>query len=169
MTSTPRRATTADADAIARLAARTFPLACPPHTPPSAITAHIANELNAARFMEYMRTSEFYVVDGENGIAGYTMLAFDGPPLDVDWERPLEVKRIYVDAAAHGSGIAGALMGHAVDRARRGGHDWIWLGTNEENARALRFYDKYGFRVVGRRTFSVADSVECDYVLARPV
>jgi ribosomal protein S18 acetylase RimI-like enzyme len=170
MSASPRRAGPEDADALARLAARTFPLACPAHTPPEAIAAHIATELSPARFREHMATAEFYVVDGEDGeVVGYTMLAFDLPPIDVHWQRPLEVKRIYVDADAHGSGLATALMDHALHRARSGRHDWIWLGTNEENARAIRFYEKCGFRIVGRRTFRVADSVESDYVLAQRV
>ena len=42
---TARRATPADAQTLAALAARTFPLACPPHTPPDAMAEHIATSL----------------------------------------------------------------------------------------------------------------------------
>ncbi len=38
-------ATPDDADALAALAAVTFPLACPPHTTPDAITQFIAQKL----------------------------------------------------------------------------------------------------------------------------
>jgi ribosomal protein S18 acetylase RimI-like enzyme len=114
-----------------------------------------------------MADAEFYVIDGPDRLRGYTMLAFDPPPLEGDWRRPLEVKRIYVEPASHGTGLAQELMDVAVQRARQGGHDWIWLGTNEQNERALAFYSRAGFQVVGRRTFSVAHSIECDFVLAR--
>lgn len=170
MSATVRRATEGDAPAIARLAARTFPLACPPHTPPEAISAHIARELTTDRFLDLMAGAELYVIDGADGeLVGYSMLAFDEPPVDNDWEQPIEVRRIYIDAVAHGSGLAGQLMDAALARARERGHDWIWLGTNQENERALRFYAKCGFHIVGRRTFRVGDTLEQDYVLARAV
>ncbi|MCU0280057.1 MAG: hypothetical protein MUE31_14355, partial [Candidatus Nanopelagicales bacterium] len=92
-----RTATAADAEAIARLAARTFPLACPDHTPPDAIAIHIRDELNAGRFREHMATSRFLVVDGAPGeVVGYVMLCTDPPPIDTSWTNPLELRRIYV-------------------------------------------------------------------------
>ena len=57
----------------------------------------------------------------------------------------------------------------AVAAGAAGGHDWIWLGTNQGNERALRFYRKHGFGIIGRRTFEVGPVVEVDFVLARPV
>lgn len=164
-----RTATSADAEAIARLAARTFPLACPDHTPPDAIAIHIRDELNAGRFREHMATSRFLVVDGEPGeVVGYVMLCTDPPPIDTSWTNPLELRRIYVDEHAHGSGVASALMRASLAIAQEHGHDWVWLGTNEQNARAIRFYAKFGFDIVGERTFVVAHSVESDHVMARP-
>lgn len=165
-----RPATDADAEAIARLAARTFALACPAHTPQVAIETHIRNELSAEKFREHMVGAQFLVVDGPGGeVSGYVMLVTAPPPIEADWRNPLELRRIYVDEAQMGAGTAAALMGESLRIAARDGHDWMWLGTNEENTRALRFYEKSGFRIVGRRTFRVADSVESDYVLARAV
>ncbi len=165
-----RKATPDDVEAIARLAARTFALACPPTTAPEAIEAHIRDELNAQRFAEHLLTSDFFVVDAEGGeVCGYVMIAHDPPTIDNDWSNPVELRRIYVDADRHSTGVAAELMRTSLEFATREGHDWIWLGTNEANSRALRFYEKFGFRIVGTRNFCVADSIECDHVLARPL
>jgi ribosomal protein S18 acetylase RimI-like enzyme len=163
-----RDATPDDAEAISRLAGRTFALACPGHTPAASITQHIRTELTAAKFRDYLNSAQFLVVDGGDGVVGYVMLTTDPPPIDTTWVSPMEIRRIYVDESEHGTGVAAALMRAGLDRAVCGGHDWVWLGTNRENARAIRFYRKYGFAVVGHRTFRVADSVESDYVMARP-
>ncbi len=165
-----RTATPADAEAIARLAARTFPLACPDHTPPDAIETHIREELSAERFRGHMASARFLVVDGDPGeVVGYVMLCTEPPPISKPWANPLEVRRIYVDAHAHGSGTAAALMQASLKIARDNGHDWVWLGTNEQNQRAIRFYEKFGFDIIGERTFVVAHSVESDHVMARTV
>lgn len=161
----PRRATPADADALARLAGRTFASACPPHTPEAAIEAHIATELTAQRFVEHMAHARFYVVEDGAEFRGYLMLAFDDPPIPTTWVNPIELRRIYVDAP--GSGVADVLMRTAFDHAA--GHDVMWLGTNQLNARAIRFYRKHGFEIVGNRTFVVGGVAEADYVMARTV
>ena len=44
----------------------------------------------------------------------------------------------------------------------------MWLGVNQENQRAQRFYAKSDFRVSGTKTFRLGDSVENDYVMVRP-
>jgi ribosomal protein S18 acetylase RimI-like enzyme len=40
--------------------------------------------------------------------------------------------------------------------------------VNEENARAIRFYEKHGFAKVGRKHFTVGGRVEDDWVLELP-
>ena len=161
----PRPATAADAEALARLAARTFASACPPHTPQAAIDAHVATQLTPERFREDLARTRVFVIDDGLELSGYLMLAFDPPPISTTWTNPIELRRIYVDAP--GSGVAAALMETALDQAR--GHDVIWLGSNQLNVRAIRFYSKHGFQIVGNRTFTVGGVEEADYVMARTV
>ncbi len=165
-----RRADAGDADGLSRLAAATFPLACPPTTPAQDIAHHIAAELNAERFLEYMAApdTEFHVAEDGSGLIGYLMLvagALGAPPLP--GRAPMEVRRIYVDPQWHGRAVAQALMATAAQRAAASGCDCLWLGTNQANDRAIAFYRSAGFSTFGTRTFQVGCSIECDYVLAR--
>jgi ribosomal protein S18 acetylase RimI-like enzyme len=43
----------------------------------------------------------------------------------------------------------------------------IWLGVNNENARAQRFYAKSGFEKVGSKRFLMGDAYEDDFVMER--
>jgi ribosomal protein S18 acetylase RimI-like enzyme len=45
----------------------------------------------------------------------------------------------------------------------------VWLGVNQENQRAQRFYAKHGFVVSGTKTFRLGEGVENDYVMVRPL
>lgn len=165
-------ATAADAARLADFAAATFPLACPPDTPRADIDRHIRAELSAERFRELrVRPGiEFHVADEAGTLVGYIMIVVGagGAPAPPG-SSAVELRRIYVDPARHGRGVADALMARAMARARGLGGDWLWLGTNQHNARAIAFYHRHGFAEVGTRTFRVGCSIECDYVLARPL
>ena len=59
------------------------------------------------------------------------------------------------------------LMAESVRAAADAGAAGMWLGVNEENARAQRFYGKHGFERVGAKRFLVGDRYEDDWVMER--
>jgi ribosomal protein S18 acetylase RimI-like enzyme len=176
-----RVASPADADEVAALAARTFALACPPSTPAAAIAEHIRTMLSPARFRAHLADPAHRVVLAEvdGRPVGYTMVVA-APPADPDVAgalrlRPaIELSKVYVEAGSHGVGVARPLMAETLRIARelagaRGRDAGIWLGVNEHNARAIRFYERSGFRVVGTRSFRLSDAIETDHVMERPL
>ncbi len=168
---TVRRATPDDAARLAAVAAETFPLACPPHTTAGAIAAFIAANLTETSFDGYLadpdRALFLAEVGGES--AGYTMVVF-GEPADPDVAaavtvRPTaELSKVYVREGFHGGGLAAQLVAASVDSARDRGAVSVWLGVNQENARANRFYEKQGFALAGTKRFLVGERYEDDYV-----
>lgn len=171
-----RAATPADAAAVAEVAAATFVLACPPHMPAEAVGAFVDEHLTAARFDEYVADPGRVVLLAEEDgrVVGYAMLVH-GEPYDeqvagvVRLRPTTELSKIYVLPAAHGSGVASELLAAAVEAARRAGAAGMWLGTNQLNVRAHRFYEKSGFEQVGTRRFHVGGRWEDDYVFERPL
>jgi diamine N-acetyltransferase len=162
-----------DVPALARLAAITFPLACPPGSTAADQQAFIDAVLSAERFEQYVTDPQrdvLVAVDGD--LLGYTML-IAGEPTDPDVQRALtlaptiELSKCYVHPDHHGAGTAAALMQHSLDEARARGAAGMWLGVNQHNARAQRFYARHGFAVVGVKHFQVGDRLEDDYVLER--
>jgi ribosomal protein S18 acetylase RimI-like enzyme len=172
---TVRRATDADAPALADVAAATFPLACPPSVTPEAIAAFIAAHLAEERFAAYLEDPArvLFVDDAGDRLGGYTMLVH-GEPADpavadaVPTRPTAELSKLYVRSDGHGSGTAVALLQATLD-AVRPVVAGVWLGTNQGNARALRFYEKHGFARVGTRRFLVGGVLESDFVLHRNV
>jgi len=169
-----------EAEALAEVAAATFALACPPHTSADAIAAFLRDVLAPANFETFLADPDRLILVAENPgaagsgslLLGYTMLVF-GEPHDADAAaairiRPTaELSKCYVRAEAHGSGTAAALMAATLDAARERGAAGSWLGVNQENVRALRFYGKHGFEQVGIKRFLVGERYEDDYVLER--
>lgn len=80
---------------------------------------------------------------------------------------PIELRRLYVDDAWHGTGLAKTLVQGAEDLARYQGYRSMWLGAWEDNKRGIRFYEKMGFKSVGEHTFLVGESVRRDWVMEK--
>jgi ribosomal protein S18 acetylase RimI-like enzyme len=160
-----------DAARLAAVAAETFPLACPPHTLPAAIEAFIAANLSETSFAGYLADPEraLFIAEVDGEAVGYTMVVF-GDPGDPDVAtavtvRPTaELSKVYVRAGFHGGGVAGRLVARSVEAARDRGVASVWLGVNQENARANRFYEKQGFALAGTKRFLVGERYEDDYV-----
>ncbi|MHA7283623.1 GNAT family N-acetyltransferase [Arthrobacter sp. TMS2-4] len=165
-------ATVADAAQLAAVAAVTFPLACPADSLPEDIARHIATQLSAERFAAYIESPRHTILCLRAGdrIGGWSMVVLD-QPTDPDVLAALsisptvELSKFYVHPDHHGRGAAAALMRRTLDLAAGSGLPGVWLGVNQENARALRFYTKHGFRRVGSKRFLLGDRFEDDYIL----
>ncbi|WP_223694172.1 GNAT family N-acetyltransferase [Leifsonia poae] len=176
MIETIRTAVPADAPALAGVAAATFALACPPHTTEEAKAHFIATVLSEDRFADYLADPGRVLVlaESEGEAVGYTMVNL-GEPEDGDVRaairiRPTsELSKCYVLAGHHGAGVAAGLMAASLDAAAASGAQGIWLGVNEENERAKRFYAKHGFERVGTKQFLVGGRLEDDWVMERPL
>lgn len=166
----------ADLAELADVAAATFPLACPPSVTEANVAAFISEHLSEARFRGYLADPErtVLVARADARIVGYAML-IRGVSVDADVQRAVtrrpavEVSKMYVLPEPHGAGASAALMSAAVQRAEELGARSVWLGVNQQNARAQRFYAKHGFAVAGTRTFRLGAGVEHDYVMVRAV
>jgi ribosomal protein S18 acetylase RimI-like enzyme len=169
-------ATERDLPDLATVAALTFPLACPPSATAADIAAFIAENLSVNRFADYLVDPKRAVFAARSAgrILGYAML-IHGVGDDADVQRAVtirpavELSKMYVLPDGHGAGVSAALMVATLDEARHLGAACVWLGVNQENQRAQRFYTKHGFRASGTKTFRMGDGLEHDYVMVRPL
>ncbi len=169
---------TDELDELADVAAQTFPLACPPAVSADNVAAFIDANLSAVRFADYSADPEREVLVARAAegtpILGYAML-IRGVPDDPDVLRAVtvrpavELSKIYVLPDSHGGAVAAGLMAAALAYAERQGAACLWLGVNQENVRAQRFYAKQGFTVNGTKSFTLGDHIENDYVMVRPI
>jgi ribosomal protein S18 acetylase RimI-like enzyme len=165
-----------DADELAVVAARTFPLACPPSTALEDIASFIDTNLSPARFAEYLTDPQraIFTARQDGRIVGYAML-IRGVDDDTDVQRAVEIRpaaelsKMYLLPDYHGSGLSTALIERTLTTAAGWGVRCVWLGVNQENQRAQRFYTKSGFRINGTRTFQLGTHRENDYVMVREV
>ena len=150
------------------------PGSCPPTATPDNIASFIDTNLSAERFAEYLADPQRAILTAqrEGRIIGYGML-IRGIIDDTDVQRAVEIRpaaelsKMYLLPDYHGAGVSKTLMQRALATAEEWGMRCVWLGVNQENLRAQRFYHKHGFKVNGTRTFQVGARRENDYVMVR--
>jgi ribosomal protein S18 acetylase RimI-like enzyme len=107
------------------------------------------------------------LMETADALAGYAQVRLEPSPTGAAESADIEIHRFYVDAPFHGRGAGALLMAAALDAARALGGRRVWLGVWERNTRAIRFYEKQGFRDAGTTHFFVGPDRQLDRVMVR--
>jgi ribosomal protein S18 acetylase RimI-like enzyme len=165
-----RRATEGDAAMLARVGAELFATAFGAQNDPNDLRAYLAKAFSPAVQHAELADIDRVTLIAETSHAspaGYAMLRRGARSETVAATHPGEVQRFYVTPAFQGRGLAQQLMSACVEQAEEWGCDALWLGVWELNPRAIAFYEKCGFRKVGRQYFMVGSDRQHDYVMVR--
>jgi len=167
-----RLATHDDAAALAEFGARTFFETFAADNTAEDMAKHLASawspHLQRAEIADPMLDT-LLAVDADGTFGGFAQLHAERAPADVPMQKPVELKRFYVDKPWQGRGLARDLMAAVEHQARaRGAHE-LWLGVFQRNARARAFYSKCGFRKVGTQVFLVGDDPQTDDIMLKEI
>jgi ribosomal protein S18 acetylase RimI-like enzyme len=77
----------------------------------------------------------------------------------------MEIERIYSLKEYIGKGIGKALMEASIKEAKEKGFSSIWLGVWERNTRAIAFYEKWGFKIIGSHIFMLGKDPQNDFIM----
>ena len=164
-----RIAVAADAEMLTELARRTFYEAFAPMNSPENMEAYMSQNFTLQKFSAQLADprATFLIAEIEATPVAFAKL-YDGEVPDcVGGFAPVEIERFYVDRQFHGMGVAQTLMQACLDRARQSGYGTIYLGVWDKNHRAIAFYRKCGFDVVGSHAFQMGDEAQNDLWMER--
>ena len=135
--------TSADIEAVARLARIVWQDAYPGIITQAQIDYMLAQRYAAARLHEELATPGLWWdqarLDGR--LAGFAATQLTDMPGE------MKLDKLYVDPALQRAGVGGALIAHVAARARTEGCDLLILAVNKRNVRAIGAYRKHGFAV----------------------
>ena len=168
---TIRQANSDDASLLADLGARTFHETFAADNTSENMAAYLASNFSVAQQSAELAhpVSTFLIAEVDRVAVGYAKLHAGQPPKDIEGARPIELVRLYVSSEWLGRGIGEALMRACLAEARNAGHETLWLGVWERNARAQAFYVKWDFRTVGEHTFQLGADSQRDILMERAV
>lgn len=153
-------------DALVALAESTFRATFGSYNTEEDQLAFIAEHLSAGVFERKLADPSHEIAAAFRGdsMIAYLVLVHDSPNEAVTAAKPIELSKLYVDSGHHRRGLGRHLMEHILDRARRAGHDVLWLSVWENNERAKAFYRTFGFRKVGTWEYAVGRKIDIDEI-----
>jgi len=163
-----RRAVAGDAPSLAVLAARTFRDAFAARNSPENMDLHCARMFGSEIQQREIADPGLITTIAESGqrMIGFSQLQPAHAHPSVIARRPAELRRLYVVAESHGSGVGRQLLLDALAVAARDGCDVLWLGVWEHNPKAMAFYRKFGLEVVGTHAFMLGQDRQRDLVMS---
>ena len=166
-----RPGTIDDAAVLAAFAARTFSETFATENSVADMQAHLRHAYGVEQQIAELTSPAVITLLAEmdGRLVAYAQLQPGPAPACVQPPDALELHRFYVDASAHGTGVAQRLMAAVWDAARTAGADHVWLGVWEHNVRAIRFYTKAGFADVGSHDFVLGTDRQTDRVMLASV
>lgn len=165
-----RICTAEDASTLSLIGSATLLEAFAGLIPGHAILAHCRMNHTVAAWEKYLGdpANRAWLAEIEPGAfpIGYSLLTEPDFPPGLAREGDVELRRIYLFSRFHGGGVGPGLMQVALEEARARGAKRVLLGVHPENARALAFYKRNGFFVIGTRPFHLGPETFTDPVLA---
>ena len=154
---------------LTEFAWRVFYDAFAPMNSPGNMEVYMSQNFTTQNFSAQMADPRVIFLVAEIGAApaAFAKLYNGDAPDCVGGPAPVEIERFYVDRQFHGKGVAQTLMQACFDCARQSGHGTIYLGVWENNHRAIAFYRKCGFEVVGSHIFQMGDEAQNDLWMER--
>jgi GNAT superfamily N-acetyltransferase len=166
-----RQASPDNAALVASMGARTFVDSFGGSNRPEDIDDYVAEHFSPAQVAVELQdpAATFLLLFEDEAAIGYAKVVAGETPPTIRGPDPVELARIYLERDAIGKGHGAKLLQAYLDAAERGGFKTIWLGVWEYNDRAIRSYERWGFRRMGELTFVLGSQRQTDFVMERPV
>lgn len=166
-----RLARHADAAALSLISTATFLETYHASMPFQDIAKHCLTGLSEAFYANWLADPAITLWLAEhremqNPVAFLALTPPDLPEIETT-RHDLEVRRIYALSGVQGSGLGRKMMRAAMDEARSQGKHRLLLGVSKKNAKAIAFYQKTGFEIIGARQIRFGDSYYQDHVFGQ--
>lgn len=155
---TIRKATIEDVDILSSLSKEAFLPAHGHSAPKKDISSYIQANFSVDNFKKEIKNSafEYYLIYHTSNIAGFSKVIFNYPTHHIAAAKVTKMERLYLLKEFYGLGIGLQLMNFNSTLAQKNKQSGIWLEVWIENFRAINFYKKVGFKIVGEANFTVS-------------
>jgi ribosomal protein S18 acetylase RimI-like enzyme len=157
---TIQKATIDDCELIATIGKTTFLETYLVNTPKAAVEAFIEKAFDIHALAKELRNPNihYYFIYHDDTLAGYSKIELNVPNPNIDAAQITKLDRFYVLKEFHGQNVGAQLFNHTIEASKKQQQHGIWLYVWIENKRAINFYIKNNFKVVGQYDFVLSET-----------
>lgn len=154
------RATFDDAKLLVRIGKTSFIESHGMSAPKDDIDAYVKLKFNESTFSEELQDSKnhFHIIYHNQIPVGYSKIIFDFPNQNIPFENVTKLERLYLLKEFHHLKLGLELFNFNVQESKNHHQAGIWLFVWTENTKAINFYTKVGFKVIGSYDFKISET-----------
>ena len=124
------------------------------------INAYVAEKYNPDAVLADLRNPDnLYRIIYHNGIpAGYSKIIFDSTHPNLPSGKFTKLERLYLLKEFYSLKLGYELFNYNLELAKHNNQQGIWLFVWKGNHRAISFYQKTGFEIIGSYDFKITDN-----------
>lgn len=164
-----REATIDDAAALTAVGVETFVETWALLTDPDDLKAYLDIAYSADSILSDLKNPDitYFIAEDEGRVIGFSKLSRRQELAEWITDRCLEICRLYVYKEYHDHKVGKLLMEASIELAEKENMESVVLGVWENNLRAVAFYKKWDFKMVGTHPFVLGKKVDMDWVMMK--
>jgi len=162
-----RKANIFDVEALQQIGKQTFMETFSADNTQENMTTYLNVAFSIEKIRDELRNkySEFYLAVLGEIIIGYLKINLENAQTEKKLSNSLEIERIYVLKEFQRKEVGQKLYNMALEIAKNKSFKYVWLGVWEQNLKAIRFYEKNGFKVFDKHIFKLGDDEQTDLMM----
>jgi diamine N-acetyltransferase len=157
---TIEKASIADAEILANTAIETFLETHQEGVPADALQYYLSTKLTLHTIEAELNDPEniFHIVYYNGQPAGYSKIILNKSYPAIESAAVTKLERIYLLKKFFDLKLGAALFVHNANLSKKENQEGIWLYVWKINDRAIKFYTKAGFTIVGSENFKISET-----------
>ncbi|KGK29344.1 N-acetyltransferase [Cellulophaga sp. E6(2014)] len=154
------KATVAHSKLISEIGKKAFLHAHGKSAPKEDIAAFLNNYYTEEALFNDLSSANnlYYIIYSEAQAVGFSKIILNEASEHVMEKNITKLDRIYLLPEYHGKNLGASLFNHTMELSKKQGQLGIWLYVWTENEKALRFYKKSGFQIVGSHDYQISET-----------
>lgn len=123
------------------------------------IDEYVNKTYSESRFISELSVNHnlYYIIKYFDLAVGYSKIIIEHAYFDSEYQNYAKLERLYILEQYHKLKIGLSLLNFNIDIAKSQGKKGMWLYVWKDNQKALNFYLKSGFKIIGEHDFKITE------------
>ena len=124
------------------------------------VNTYVSKKFTEKAFEEELKDSNniFYIIYFNKIAVGYSKIVFNTQHSNIPIKNVTKLERLYVLQAFHSLKLGIALFNFNLKESIKNNQSGMWLFVWTKNHKAINFYNKAGFEIIGQHDFQISAS-----------